>query len=206
MCIRDSAQAAACSEGTAESGSAAFADCVTLAYSRVFATAAAAALIEGECLTADAAVAITASVDAEFETIEGCDRGEISFGDAAGDTDFDGNTEIEVICGALGQSPCDGAYSLSLPVASMCAACMHSVSADVSHGRVLDMASVTCRRSVHRCVCECVTCSVVSSCQPCNLTNLYVCRHYLRRAPGARRRRVRRGGHPSRRGAGRGTD
>ena len=105
------ASAAACAEGTETSGAVAFADCIALAYSRVFATASANALIDGECLDATAAASITASVDAEFETIEGCEtRGADSVGDAAADTDVESSTSVEeIICGAFGEVPCDGA-------------------------------------------------------------------------------------------------
>ena len=45
------------------------------------------ALLEGDCFTTNVATAITAVTGAEFEVIEGCERGDFAAGDASGSTD-----------------------------------------------------------------------------------------------------------------------
>ena len=45
------------------------------------------ALLEGNCFSTTVATTITAETGAEFEVIEGCERGDFSSGDASGSTD-----------------------------------------------------------------------------------------------------------------------
>ena len=45
------------------------------------------ALLEGNCFSSSVATTITAETGIEFEVIEGCERGDFSYGDASGSTD-----------------------------------------------------------------------------------------------------------------------
>ena len=45
------------------------------------------ALLEGNCFSTTVATTITAETGADFEVIEGCERGDFSSGDASGSTD-----------------------------------------------------------------------------------------------------------------------
>ena len=45
------------------------------------------AFLEGDCFSTDVRTAIVAETGADFEIIEGCQRGDVAFGDASGSTD-----------------------------------------------------------------------------------------------------------------------
>eukprot|EP00892_Ulva_mutabilis_P010053 jgi/Ulvmu1/741/UM010_0114.1 len=81
-----SAEVIACSSGDGTSFASAYASCSAASYATVWTTAIAQALLEGGCFEAEVATSITAEVEAQTTLVEGCDRSDFAFGDAAGST------------------------------------------------------------------------------------------------------------------------